>query len=78
MGIFLSLIKRTYPEGATRLLFRLRILRVGIMGVKLDLLDGLDDLELEQDLLLGVRNKDGELIPSRPFEIQTNESIAIL
>lgn len=43
---------------------------MGIIGVKLDLLDGLEDLELAQDLLLGVRNKDGELIPSTPFESQ--------
>lgn len=55
--------RRTYPEGDARLLFRLRILRVGIIGVRLDLRE---DLELAHDLLLGVRSKDGEFSVSSP------------
>lgn len=53
----------SYPEGAARLLFLLRIPRLGMMGFKLD---RLDDLELVQDLLLGVRSKDGEPNVSSP------------
>lgn len=53
----------SYPEGAARLLFLLSILRLGIMGFKLD---RLDVLELAQDRLLGVRSKDGELKVSSP------------
>lgn len=53
----------THAEGAARLLLRLRMPLVGIIGVKLE---RLEDLELEHDLLLGVRNSDGELSASNP------------
>lgn len=55
----------TDPDGAARLLLRLRILLGGIIGVRLD---RLDDLELAQDRLLGVLSSDGEDSASNPLK----------